>query len=118
MLTQEFIRKVVEDVSEDEDFTRGPWVSEVVAICKSCAPNVLGDLTVTLKDLSYTISSTIHHKFLTEGGYGKAITIGLALILKHVSEFSPKQFGHYLSITMRSVVMVFPRIQYLELVVV
>nr|GEZ02744.1 hypothetical protein [Tanacetum cinerariifolium] len=29
MPTQEYIRKVVEDVGEDEDFTRGPWVSAV-----------------------------------------------------------------------------------------
>lgn len=25
--TQEYMRKVVEDVGEDEDFTRGPWLS-------------------------------------------------------------------------------------------
>ncbi|GJR02019.1 hypothetical protein Tco_0525003 [Tanacetum coccineum] len=29
MSTQEYIRKVVEDVGENEDFTRGPWVSAV-----------------------------------------------------------------------------------------
>ena len=27
--TQEYMRKVVEDVGEDEDFTRGPWLSAV-----------------------------------------------------------------------------------------
>ncbi|GJW50667.1 hypothetical protein Tco_0092018 [Tanacetum coccineum] len=80
MSTQEYIKKVVEDVGEDEDFKSGSWVSatdyvnanggivsgclgdiknflkngkldQVVAIVKSCSLNVIGDLTVTLKDL-------------------------------------------------------------------
>nr|GEV77314.1 hypothetical protein [Tanacetum cinerariifolium] len=106
LLTQEYIRKVVDDVGEDEDFKSGSWVSavefvnangegivngcladiknylkngkleQVVAIIKSFTPNALGDLTVTLKDLS----GTIHHKFIDEGGYGKDITVGVALI--------------------------------------
>lgn len=29
MSTQEYIRKVVEDVGEDNDFTRGLWVSAI-----------------------------------------------------------------------------------------
>ncbi|GJR69005.1 hypothetical protein Tco_0015070 [Tanacetum coccineum] len=82
--TQEYIRKVVEDVGEDEDFKGGSWVStvefvnsnggivngclgdiknylnnekleQVVAIIKSRTPNVLDDLTVILKDLSGVI---------------------------------------------------------------
>ncbi|GJT01576.1 hypothetical protein Tco_0822745 [Tanacetum coccineum] len=81
MSTQEYIRKVIEDVGEDDDFTRASWLSaidyvnvdggivtgcfgdvkkflkngkleKVVAVIKSCTPNALGDLTVTLKDLS------------------------------------------------------------------
>nr|GEU75921.1 putative ribonuclease H-like domain-containing protein [Tanacetum cinerariifolium] len=69
------------DVGEDEDFKSGSWVSatdyvnanggtvsgclgdiknffknekldQVVAIVKSCSPNVIGNLTVTMKDLS------------------------------------------------------------------
>ena len=44
---------------------------------------------------------------LTEGSYGKAITVGVALILQYVSVFSHKQLGHYLNITMRNVVKVF-----------
>ncbi|GJS64704.1 hypothetical protein Tco_0679268 [Tanacetum coccineum] len=84
MSTQEYIRKVIEDVGEDGDFTRAPWLSvidyvnvdggivtgcfgdvkkflkngkleKVVTVIKSCTPNALGDLTVTLKDLSGTI---------------------------------------------------------------
>ncbi|GJX55335.1 hypothetical protein Tco_0285232 [Tanacetum coccineum] len=103
MSTQEYIKKAVEDVSENEDFKSGSWVSatdyvnanggtvsgclgdiknflnngkldQVVAIVKSCSPNVIGDLTVTMKDLSV---------------------------------FSPKSSMHYLNITKRNVVKVF-----------
>ncbi|GJW93698.1 hypothetical protein Tco_0173370 [Tanacetum coccineum] len=76
--------KVVEDVGEDADFNSEAWVSatnyvnafggtvtgclgdidnflkkgkleQVVALVKSCSPNALGDLNVTLKDLSGTV---------------------------------------------------------------
>ncbi|PWA72363.1 hypothetical protein CTI12_AA271440 [Artemisia annua] len=106
-----YIREVVKDVGEDDDFTRGAWVSavefvnanmgivsgclgdiknfrkngkleQVVAIIKPCTPNAPDNLTVTLKNLSRTISGTIHHKVLTDG-------------------------GHYINITMRNVVKVF-----------
>ncbi|GJT36462.1 zf-CCHC domain-containing protein [Tanacetum coccineum] len=136
MSTQEYIKKVVEDVGEDEDFKSGSWVSatdyvnanggivsgclgdinnflkngkldQVVAIVKSCSPNMIGDLTVTMKDLSGTIPGTIHHKVIGEGGYGKDITVGAALILANVLVFSPKPSMHYLNITMRNVVKVF-----------
>ncbi|GJY85626.1 hypothetical protein Tco_0499652 [Tanacetum coccineum] len=78
MSTQEYIRKVNEDVGEDDDFIRAPWLSaidyinvdggivtscfgdvkkflkngklkKVVAVIKSCTLNALGYLTVTLK---------------------------------------------------------------------
>ncbi|GKE14319.1 hypothetical protein Tco_1421896, partial [Tanacetum coccineum] len=81
MYIHEYIRKVIEDVGEDDDFTRAPQLSvldyvnvdggivtgcfrdvkkflkngkhdKVVAVIKSCTSNALGDLTVTLKDLS------------------------------------------------------------------
>ncbi|GKB32291.1 hypothetical protein Tco_0871692 [Tanacetum coccineum] len=80
MSTQEYMHKVVEDVGEDDDFNSESWVSatnyvnanggtvtgclgdiknflknrkldQVVAIVKSCSSNVLGDLTVTMKNL-------------------------------------------------------------------
>nr|GEU85658.1 hypothetical protein [Tanacetum cinerariifolium] len=80
MLTQEYMKEVVEDVGEDEYFNSLSWVSvteyvnanggivsgclgdidnflnneklnQVVAIIKSCSPNVIDDLTVTMKDL-------------------------------------------------------------------
>ncbi|GKB59296.1 zf-CCHC domain-containing protein [Tanacetum coccineum] len=136
MSTQEYMKKVVEDVGEDGDFKSGSWVSatdymnvnggtvsrclgdiknflknekldQVVAIVKSCSPNVIGDLTVTMKDLLGTIHGTIHHKVIGDGSYGKDISLGAALILANVSVFSPKSLMHYLNITMRNVVKVF-----------
>ncbi|GJV55227.1 GPCR kinase [Tanacetum coccineum] len=62
---------------------------------------MIGDLNVTLKDLSGTIPGTIHHKVIGKGGYGNDITVGAAMILTNVSVFS------HLNITMRNVVEVF-----------
>nr|GEZ57720.1 hypothetical protein [Tanacetum cinerariifolium] len=110
MSTQGYMKKVVEYVGEDEDFKSASWVSatdyenanggivsgylgdiknfltnekldQVVAIVKSCSLNVIGDLTVTLKDLLGTLPGAIHHKVIDEGGCGKDITIGASLIL-------------------------------------
>nr|GEU66443.1 hypothetical protein [Tanacetum cinerariifolium] len=134
--TQEYMKKVVEDVDEDEDFKSGSWVSatdytnanggtvrgclgdiknflnnekldQVVAILKSCSPNMNRDSTMTMKNLSGTIPETIHHKVISEGSYGKKIIVGAALILANVSVFSPKPSMHYLNITMRNMVKVF-----------
>ncbi|GKD66353.1 hypothetical protein Tco_1308461 [Tanacetum coccineum] len=116
LLTQEYIRKVVEDVGEDEDFKCGSWnylkngkLEQVVAIIKSRTSNALGDLTVTLKDLSGSITGTIYYKVLNEGGYGKNITLGASLILQIVLVFSPKPSIYYHNITMRHFVKVFPK---------
>ncbi|GJU31941.1 zf-CCHC domain-containing protein [Tanacetum coccineum] len=136
MSTQEYMQKVVEDVGEDDDFKSGSWVSatnyvtanggtvtrclrdiknflkkekldQVVAIVKSCSPNDIGDLTVTMKDLSGTIPGTIHYKVIGDGGYGKDITVGAAMILANVLVYTPKPSKHHLNITMRNVVKVF-----------
>nr|GEY42158.1 hypothetical protein [Tanacetum cinerariifolium] len=136
MSTQEYIKKVVEDVGDDEDFKSGSWVSatdyvnanggtmseclgniknflkkrkhnQVVAIVKSYSHNALGYLIVTIKDLSGTIPRTIHYKFIGEGGYGKDITIGADLILANVRVFSPKPSMHYRNITKKNVVTFF-----------
>nr|GEW72672.1 hypothetical protein [Tanacetum cinerariifolium] len=137
MSTQEYIRKVIVDVCEDDDFTRASWLStidyvnidggivtgcfgdvkkflkngkleQIVAVIKSCTSNSSGDLTVTLKDLSGTIFSAIHYKVLIEERFAKAFTIGSALILHNVSVFSPKQSTHhYLNITKKNMVKVF-----------
>nr|GEV11859.1 hypothetical protein [Tanacetum cinerariifolium] len=136
MSTQEYMQKFVEDVGEDADFNGGAWVcatnyviafsgtitdvwetsttflkkgklEQVVAIVKSCYPNALGDLNVTLKDVSSTVPGTIHYKVLDVGSYGKDITVGAAMILVNVSVFTPKPSEHYLNITKRNVVEVF-----------
>ncbi|GJY28001.1 hypothetical protein Tco_0403768 [Tanacetum coccineum] len=136
MSTQEYMQNVVEDVGEDDDFNSRAWFSatnyviatggtvtgclgdinnflkkvkleQVVAIFKSCSPNALGDLNVTMKDLSGTIPGIVHHKVIGDGGYAKDITAGAAMILVNVSVFTPKPSEHYLNITMRNVVKVF-----------
>nr|GEY67653.1 transposase, MuDR, MULE transposase domain protein [Tanacetum cinerariifolium] len=105
------MEKVFEDVGDDDDFKSAAWVSatnyvnafggtitgflgdvdnflkkgkleQIIGIVKSCSPNMLGDLNVTLKDL-----------------------LGAAMILKNVSVFTPKPSKHYL--TMQNVVEVF-----------
>ncbi|GJY44453.1 AAA+ ATPase domain-containing protein [Tanacetum coccineum] len=100
--------KVVEDEGEDDDFKSGSWVSATNYMNAnggtSCSPNVLGELTVTMKDLA----GTIHHKVIGEGGYGNDITVGVALIIANVSFFfSPKPSLHYFNITKKNVVKVF-----------
>nr|GEY54946.1 reverse transcriptase domain-containing protein [Tanacetum cinerariifolium] len=136
MSTQQYMDKVVKDVGDDDDIKSAAWVSAtnyvntfggtvtgclgdvnnflnngklelVVGIVKSCSPNMLGDLNVTMKDLSGTIPGTIHHKVIGKGGYGKDIIIGAAMILTNVSVFSLTPSKHYLDITMRNVVEVF-----------
>ncbi|XP_061956726.1 uncharacterized protein LOC133678448 isoform X2 [Populus nigra] len=59
-------------------------VAQVVAIVKSCRPNGLGDLMVTLKDPTGTIDASIHHKVLAEGDFGKDISIGAVMIVQKV----------------------------------
>ncbi|GJS69261.1 transposase, MuDR, MULE transposase domain protein [Tanacetum coccineum] len=88
-------------------FIKNGELEKVVAIIKSFTPNALGDLTVTLKGLSSTISGSIHYKVLTEEGFGKAITVGVALILHNVYVFSSKQSTHYINITKKNMVNVF-----------
>ncbi|GJZ80426.1 hypothetical protein Tco_0645420 [Tanacetum coccineum] len=90
-----------------KNFLKKGKLDEVVAIVKSCSPNDIGDLNVTMKDLSVTIPGTIHHKIIGDGGYEKDITVGAAMILANVSIFTLKPSKHYLNITMRNVVNVF-----------
>ncbi|GKC25281.1 transposase, MuDR, MULE transposase domain protein [Tanacetum coccineum] len=147
MSTQKYMQKVVEDVGEDANFNSGAWVSatnyvkafggnvngclgdidnllkkgkmeQVVAIVKSCSSNALGDLNVTLKDLSGTVPGTINYKVLDVGGYEKDITVGAAMILANVLVFTPKPSKHYLNITKKMWLRFSVRIQFLEVAVV
>ncbi|GJV19413.1 hypothetical protein Tco_1368433 [Tanacetum coccineum] len=81
LLTKEYIRKVVEDMGEDEDFNgdmknylKNGKLEQVVVMIKSHTSNALGD----------KISGTIHYKVLNEGGYEKNITLGATSILQNV----------------------------------
>nr|GEW64010.1 hypothetical protein [Tanacetum cinerariifolium] len=83
-----------------DNFLKNGKLEQFVRIVKSCSPNMLGDLNVTIKDLSGTIPGTIHHKVIGKGGYGKDIIVDAAMILTNVSVFSPNSSKHYLNITM------------------
>ncbi|PWA52095.1 hypothetical protein CTI12_AA458130 [Artemisia annua] len=78
ILTQEYNRKVVEDEDFSRDiksFINNGKVDQVVAIIKSSTPNALGDLTVTLKDLSGSIPGAIHQKIVNEEGVMERISL-------------------------------------------
>ncbi|GJS69278.1 reverse transcriptase domain-containing protein [Tanacetum coccineum] len=133
----EYVRKVNEDVSEDDHFMQGTWLQAivylhgegvivsgclgdmkkhcikgklelVVGVVKSCTPNLLRDMTVTLKDPTGTMGGTIDYKvFQNENdGYTKSIKVGSVLILRNVSVWTPKPSQHYLNITIRNIVKV------------
>ncbi|MQL72743.1 hypothetical protein Taro_005147, partial [Colocasia esculenta] len=104
----------------DEDFSQNPWlcaldflggsgdaslphpissvkslgsasrVPKLMGIVKSCKPNGLGDLFVTLKDPTGTIGASVHRKVLTEGNLGGDLSVGCVLILKQVSRLKPE----------------------------
>ncbi|GKA52095.1 hypothetical protein Tco_0745291 [Tanacetum coccineum] len=77
----------------DNFFKKGK-LEQVVAIVKSCSSNALGDLNVTLKDLSGRVPGTIHYKVLDVGSYEKDITVGAAIILANVLVFTPNSSKH------------------------
>ncbi|GKC84603.1 reverse transcriptase domain-containing protein [Tanacetum coccineum] len=139
MPTQEYVRQIIHDPSEDDYFTSGPWLGAVVylhdeevmaygclgdmkkycnngkldlvvGVIMSCKPNALGDLTVTLKDPSGTMGGTINYKvFNDENGYARSIKVGAVLIFRNVYVFTPKPSKHYLNITSRNIVKVFDK---------
>nr|GEV44477.1 hypothetical protein [Tanacetum cinerariifolium] len=140
LTTSEYVKKVNEDVSEDDHFKQGPWLMAivylhgqwviasgclgnvekyckngklelVVGVVKSCTPNSLGDMTVSLKDPTCTVKGTIHYKvFQNEAdGYTNSIKVGLVLILRNVSVWIPKPSQHYLNIAIRNIVKVFDK---------
>nr|GEX13733.1 hypothetical protein [Tanacetum cinerariifolium] len=110
MKTQEYVRKVNEDVSEDDHFTLGPWLcmimylhgegvmapgclgdmkkqcingklKTVVGVVMSCTPNALGDMTVTLKDPTCIMGGTIHYKVFQNEDDGYAKSINVRSVL-------------------------------------
>ncbi|GKE32288.1 transposase, MuDR, MULE transposase domain protein, partial [Tanacetum coccineum] len=114
--------KVIEDVVEDDDFTRASWLSvlDYVNVDRGNVTSCFGDVKKFLKNRklekviavikSCIISGTIHYKVLTDERFAKAIIVGAALILHNVSVFSPKQSTHhYLNITKKNMAKVFHR---------
>ncbi|GKA50579.1 reverse transcriptase domain-containing protein [Tanacetum coccineum] len=110
MTTQKYVKKVNEDVSEDDQFTLGPWLSAimylygegvmasgclgdmkkyyingklklVVNVVMSCIPNALGDMTVTLKDPTGIMGGTIHYKVFRNEDDGYAKSIKVGSVL-------------------------------------
>ncbi|XP_050378005.1 uncharacterized protein LOC126795203 isoform X2 [Argentina anserina] len=133
--TQEVIRKAIEKGhEEDDDFTADSWlcalelagggggartplgsikkgldthrVAKVVAMIKSCTPNGLGDLMLTLKDPTGTVGATIHRRAISEGEFGKSISVGAVLVLQKVAVFSPSRSVCYLNVTLNNIVKV------------
>ncbi|GKC73454.1 ribonuclease H-like domain-containing protein [Tanacetum coccineum] len=76
--TQEYMKQVVEDVGEDEDFNSGSLVGATEYVKAN------GGIVVAVKHLSGTLVGSIHYIVINEGGYGKEITIGNAIILANV----------------------------------
>nr|GEX77526.1 RNA-directed DNA polymerase, eukaryota [Tanacetum cinerariifolium] len=72
---------VIGCLGDIKNFLKNKKLDEVVAIVKSCSTNAIGDLTVTMKDLSGTISETIHYKVIGDGGFGKDITSVSQLVI-------------------------------------
>nr|GEW89730.1 hypothetical protein [Tanacetum cinerariifolium] len=92
MTTQEYVKKVNEEVSEDDHFTLSLWLSTivhlhgegvmpsgylgdmkkycingklelVVSVVMTCTPNALGDMTVTLKDPTCIMGAMLPNNF-------------------------------------------------------
>nr|GEY56792.1 hypothetical protein [Tanacetum cinerariifolium] len=81
-------RRVMEAgcLGDMKNYCKNRKLETVIGVIMSCTPNALGDLTVTLKDLSGTMGGTIHYKvFKEEGGYAKSINARVVLIVLNVS---------------------------------
>ncbi|KAJ0972085.1 hypothetical protein J5N97_020044 [Dioscorea zingiberensis] len=83
------------------DFERVPQVSGIV---KSCTPNGLGDLFITLKDPTGVIGASVHRGVIVDGNLGGDISVGCVLILKQVVVFRPVRSACYLNVTLNNVV--------------
>ena len=58
-----------------KSFINNGKVDQVVAIIKSCTPNVVGELSVILIDLSCSIPGAIHHKIINEEGVMERLSL-------------------------------------------
>ncbi|GJW20305.1 transposase, MuDR, MULE transposase domain protein [Tanacetum coccineum] len=103
------MRKINEEASEDDHFTRGPWLSAVqyLAAEGSIATGCFGDMKTFIKNGKLEKVVAVIKSFLNDEVYGKAISVGAILIFHNVLVFSPKSSGHYLNITLKNIVKVF-----------
>nr|GEX98038.1 hypothetical protein [Tanacetum cinerariifolium] len=120
MSTQEYMKKVAEDVGEDEDFKSGLLVSATDYVNANGGTHTCSNIPLAQNPVKIIPGPTglvqaakllkerdILHGLDGADGYGKDITVGAALILANVSFFPPKPSMHYLNITKRNVVKVF-----------
>ncbi|GKC58232.1 hypothetical protein Tco_1085830 [Tanacetum coccineum] len=104
MSTQEYIRKVIKDVGEDHDFTRGSWLCVVEYV------NVDGGIMTGVLEMSRNFSRMGNlRKLLQFSRIGNSECVGrshrASLILHNVSVFSPEQSTrHYLNTTKKNMV--------------
>ncbi|XP_057829964.2 uncharacterized protein LOC131041003 isoform X2 [Cryptomeria japonica] len=59
-------------------------IPQVLGIIKTCMPNKLGSVFVTLKDPTGTIGGSIHHKVMEESQFVRDISVGAVLLLRQV----------------------------------
>ncbi|KAL6181432.1 hypothetical protein ACLB2K_048087 [Fragaria x ananassa] len=52
------------------------------------------------------VGATIHRKALSEGEFGKSISVGAVLVLQKVAVFSPSRSACYLNVTLNNIVKV------------
>ncbi|XP_019099433.1 PREDICTED: uncharacterized protein LOC104777775 isoform X1 [Camelina sativa] len=81
-------------------------VDQVVAIVKTCTPNGLGDVMVTLKDPTGTVDASVHRKVISESEFGRDIRVGAVVILKQVAVCAPSRSSTYLNITLKNIAKV------------
>ncbi|BAT72626.1 hypothetical protein VIGAN_01004700 [Vigna angularis var. angularis] len=81
----------------------------VVAVIKSCTPNGLGDMKITLKDPTATVSASVHRKVLAQPEFGKDFAVGSVVVLREVAVFCPTRSTCYLNVTLRNVLQVFSK---------
>lgn len=81
-------------------------VDQVVAIVKTCTPNGLGDIMVTLKDPTGTIDASVHRKVISESEFGRDIRVGAVVILNKVAVCAPSRSSRYLNITLKNIAKV------------
>ncbi|KAF8105877.1 hypothetical protein N665_0152s0015 [Sinapis alba] len=84
-------------------------VDQVVAIVKTCTPNGLGDIMVTLKDPTGTVDASVHRKVISESEFGRDIRVGAVVILEKVAVCAPSRSSRYLNITLKNISKVFTK---------